>query len=610
MISFAVSLQRSLYFENLERRDVCASWQNFDLPCDVDGSDLVTPLDVLSVIDMINRDGPVDLTDTPRPEGAPFVDVNGDNLLSSLDPLAVIDAINKPRTDLQVTAGVSLDSDPNSNSVVLGNAIEIHSQSFPGALVSVRRDDQSPASLPPRVASDESGKARLRVPIEFGLNRFQVTARDELGRTATKTLEIRRGDVFQDWNAAALNIAREWAGTSNDPFINRIVPSQPPMVARNLAMIHIAMLDTMNSFSPSAPTYLGAFIPPANADPQLASVSAARTVASALYSAPDEIAVWNASLAEAIMVAPTTVDIQASIEFGKTVGARTLEIRSNDGSTSKSNYIPGQVIGQWNRTPTGFLPPLLPQWGNVTPFILSSPSQFRPAAPPDLSSPEYAAAVDEVLKLGGLVSMHRTQEQTEIATFWADGAGTFTPPGHWNQIASDVASQFHRTPSQNAEMFALLNIGLADAAISCWDAKYHYDLWRPVSAIRRAEESGLPDYQVDDWLPFLQTPPFPAYTSGHSTFSGAAATILTGLFGEHVAFTSRIDGQNAPSQKPLDPADILTRSFSSFTDAAKEASVSRIYGGIHFRFDCDAGLQAGERIGAWVLEQAYKQQEA
>ena len=170
-----------------------------------------------------------------------------------------------------------------------------------------------------------------------------------------------------------------------------------------------------------------------------------------------------------------------------------------------------------------FLPPLLPQWPNVTPFAMTSGSQFRPAAPPALDSAEYAANVDEVMRLGGLNSTTRTADQTAIALFWADGGGTFTPPGHWNQIAADVSLERGNTLAERARLFALLNIALADAGISAWDAKYAFDLWRPIDAIRRGDTDGN-DATIADptWTPLLKTPPFPTYTSGHSTFSGAA----------------------------------------------------------------------------------------
>lgn len=147
---------------------------------------------------------------------------------------------------------------------------------------------------------------------------------------------------------------------------------------------------------------------------------------------------------------------------------------------------------------------------------------------------------------------------------------------------------------------------MADAGIASWDAKYHYDVWRPADAIRQADQDGNAETQGDPtWIPLLKTPPFPAYTSGHSTFSGAASTVLTHLFGNDVPFESTSDGHLAAEQRPLAPEQIVTRHFSSFRQAAEEAGLSRIYGGIHFYFDNTAGLLLGDRVGAAAVSRLF-----
>jgi hypothetical protein len=208
-----------------------------------------------------------------------------------------------------------------------------------------------------------------------------------------------------------------------------------------------------------------------------------------------------------------------------------------------------------------------------------------------LTSPEYAAAFNEVKSLGASDSTTRTGDQSEIAQIWAGGGGTATPPGQWNMIAQEIAQRNGYSLVKNARMFALLNIGLADAAISCWDAKYTFDLWRPITAIQLADtdSNDLTD-KVDAWLPLLNTPSFSAYTSGHSTFSGAASTILASFVGsDEQSFTLR-------SEVP----GVADRSFTSLRAAADEAGMSRIYGGIHFQFDNMEGLASGRKIGALV----------
>jgi membrane-associated phospholipid phosphatase len=239
---------------------------------------------------------------------------------------------------------------------------------------------------------------------------------------------------------------------------------------------------------------------------------------------------------------------------------------------------------------------------------MQSSNQFRPAAPPSLSSPAYAAAVDEVMKLGEANSLVRTQEQTAIAEYWADGGGTATPPGHWNQIAIDQGLTRNHSLLENARMMAVLNMALADAGISSWDAKYYYDLWRPIDAIRKASTDGN-NATVEDisWTPLLQTPAFQSYTSGHSTFSHAAASVLTTLLGENVAFLDRTDPGLAGAWPPIDDTSSLARrNFANFRQAADEAGLSRIYGGIHFSFDNTAGAAAGKSIGQLVATAALK----
>ncbi len=240
---------------------------------------------------------------------------------------------------------------------------------------------------------------------------------------------------------------------------------------------------------------------------------------------------------------------------------------TNDGSNAVVQPPGGSGPGVWIPTPPAFLPYLLPQWGFVVPFAMSSSSQFRPPGPPALDSQQYAADYEEVKQLGAAVGSTRTEDQTEIALFWADGAGTETPPGHWNSIAQIIGAAQGNTLEENARLFALLNIAMADAAICSWDAKYTFDFWRPVTAIAFAE----PELK---WMSFIVTPPFPDYTSGHSTFSAAAATVLPLFFGtEDLPFTTGSDFLPG-----------VFRSFSTCQDAAEEAALSRIYGGIHFRF--------------------------
>jgi membrane-associated phospholipid phosphatase len=255
------------------------------------------------------------------------------------------------------------------------------------------------------------------------------------------------------------------------------------------------------------------------------------------------------------------------------------------------SYTPGTNPGDWQPTPPAFLPALAPQWPYVTPFAMTSGSKLRPAPPPALDTTAYAAAFNEVKSLGRADSTTRTDEQTQIARFWNDGLGTAFAMGYWNRIAAQVATDRGLSLVQDARLFALLNIAEADAHIACWDAKYAYNLWRPVTAIRAADTDNNPATDPDaTWTPLLVTPNFPSYTSAHSTLSGAAAEVLTALFGDSYHFT--VGSEGVPG---------VTRSFSSFEGAAAEAGQSRIYGGIHFQFDNQGGLASGHALGQFVV---------
>jgi membrane-associated phospholipid phosphatase len=250
-----------------------------------------------------------------------------------------------------------------------------------------------------------------------------------------------------------------------------------------------------------------------------------------------------------------------------------LALRANDNSALVVPYAPIVLPGFWVPTPPAFAPALLPNWPLVTPFAMTSGAQFRSAPPPALGSAEYTTAFDEVRTVGSATSATRTADQTQIALFWADGGGTVTPPGHWVRIGITAAASQNNRLSTNARMFALLGMGLADAAICAWDSKYAFNYWRPITGIRQADTDGNPaTAQEATWTPLIGTPPFPSFTSGHSTFSATAARVLAGV----------------------------TRSFASFSAAAAEAGQSRIYGGIHWQFDNTAALAAGSQLGDHV----------
>jgi membrane-associated phospholipid phosphatase len=384
---------------------------------------------------------------------------------------------------------------------------------------------------------------------------------------------IAESDVVTDWKTAALNAIR----ADKTP---------PPVASRALAILHASIYDAVNGIVRSHEPYFAKGKAPRSASQEAAASAAAHKVLIALF--PDYAESFE-ELHEATLAGIRHgPHKRRGLEWGESVAEQILVWRDTDKSDDDDVVPPqGSGPGVWKPTPPGFAEYLLPQWGFVTPFAIPSGDFFRPDGPPPLGSAN-AADYNEVKDLGEASSKNRTDEQTEIALFWADGPGTVTPPGHWNVIAQDVATARRNTLPQNARLFALLNVAMADAAICAWDAKYTYNFWRPVTAIREGDTDGNPATAPEaDWISLIVTPPFPDYTSGHSTFSGAAAAVLS-LFYR----TPRISFTNGSDALPG-----VVRSFRSFLDAAREAALSRLYGGIHFRSANDDGLKSGLAIG-------------
>jgi len=386
--------------------------------------------------------------------------------------------------------------------------------------------------------------------------------------TALFITTLAHADVVTDWNNAALDAIR-----------NGHTP--PPVASRSLAILHVSIYDAVNGIARSYEQYLVESAVPASASREAATSAAAHEALVNLF--PTAASSFDTLHAAILATLPDSPQKTAGILWGELVADQILAARANDGFNAVLPPPGGSGPGAWVPTPPAFLPYLLPQWGFVTPFAMSSSSQFRPPGPPSLDSRQYAEDYNEIKALGAAVGSTRTEEQTRIALFWADGAGTETPPGHWNSIAQIIAGAQGNTLEENARLFALLNIAMADAAICAWDAKYTFDFWRPVTAIAFTEP------QLN-WMSFIVTPPFPDYVSGHSTFSGAAATVLPLFYGT----------QDLPFTTGSDFLPGVYRSFSTCLDAAEEAAMSRIYGGIHFRSASEDGLQAGISIGEWT----------
>ncbi|PWU13964.1 MAG: hypothetical protein C5B50_18275 [Verrucomicrobia bacterium] len=386
-----------------------------------------------------------------------------------------------------------------------------------------------------------------------------------------------KADVVTDWNNAALNVIR----ADKTP---------PPTASRALAILHAAIYDAVNGITRTHDPYLVGGLVPASASIDAAANAAGHKALVALY--PGHQATFDASYQAALDAIADSPQKDAGVSWGENVASQILAARASDGATNHVPPPPGTGCGEWVPTPPAHAAYLLPQWAFLTPFCMSTTSALRSAGPPDFCSAKYIADVNEVKALGAATNSTRTADQSQIALFWADGGGTETPPGHWNTIAQIVSTAQSTSVEDNARLFALLNLAMADAAICAWDAKYAFNFWRPVTAIN--DTTGCCPAIVPDttWRSFIVTPPFPDYVSGHSTFSSAAAVVLASFYGsDNIAFTTGSDFLPG-----------VSRSFNSFSAAAAEAAMSRIYGGIHFRAAVEDGAAGGAEIGQLVVQ--------
>jgi hypothetical protein len=421
------------------------------------------------------------------------------------------------------------------------------------------------------------------------------------------------GDVVLEWNAIALDALK------NDSFLGASAKQAgPTRASRALGIVQAAVFDAVNSIDRSYDPYLVEVNAPRDASITAAAAQAAHDTLVSLF--PDYQPTLDARLAANLAGVGSVVSRVEGELVGHITAAAILAVRSHDGSEVAMPYTPGTQPGQWQPDPLHPNQQALGSlWGSVTPFTLLSPEQFHAPQPPALTSQQYADAFNEVKSLGGdgvTTPTTRTAEQTQIGIFWGydNSPGLSTPPRLYNQIAEVLAVQQGNTVVQNARFFALIDLAMADAGIACWDGKYDYNFWRPVTAIRAAAADGNPLTAADPtWTPLGApadngsgtnfTPPFPAYASGHATFGGALFRMMADFFGtDNISFTIGSDEFNGVTRDQNGVVrPFLTRSFDSFSQAAEENGQSRIYLGIHWSFDKVQGIRMGDSIADYVF---------
>lgn len=393
--------------------------------------------------------------------------------------------------------------------------------------------------------------------------------------------------------ASADDVITEWDSMLRDAI--RQTGGGPCPISRAGAMMHVAMFEAINSARGGYTPYLSMLPVAEGASQRVAAAKAAHQVLCQVY--PSMESEFTAKLNRTLAREPDPIARQRGLDLGIAAANSVLTARANDGSQNPINYVPTPGVGHWRPTPPEFNAPHAPHWGNVTPFAMTSGDQFRPPPPPALNSQEYADAYNQVRDYGRRFNSLRTPEQTQIAHFWGnDLDGTYKPPGHLNYITSVVARDQGLSVYEKSRLFALVNLAMGDAAVSAWDAKYNteLDFWRPVTGIHEGDNDGNQLTQGDPtWEPLnVWSPPFPAYTSGHATFGAAHAAVMRAFFGtDDITFTVGTDDPFTPG---------VERTFHSFTEAAWENAISRIYLGVHWIFDGVEGNRSGLALGDYV----------
>jgi hypothetical protein len=439
------------------------------------------------------------------------------------------------------------------------------------------------------------------------------------------------------WNQVAIDAS----GLDHTPLAegeNRVFGEQvgPGRSARAIAIVHVAIFEAVNAFDGAYESYVGLDPAPQGASMKAAIAQAAHDTLVAMF--PSQEATFDQALAQDLEAIPNGASEEDGVALGRRAADAILDLRAQDGSDHPEpeigvDYFTSDEAGHWRQDPISLIPLALgAHWADVEPFVLQSPDQFRLPPPPAMDSAEYAAAFDEVKRLGGdgiTTPTERTDDQTFAGIYWAyDGTPSLcAPPRLYNQIAVQIASDRNVDVVELARLLALANVAMADAGIAIWESKYFYDLWRPVTGVREADEGtgptgagdGNPNTVGDPAFSPLGapasnadrpnfTPPFPSYPSGHAGFGGSLFQILRNFFGtDDIAFTfvsdefNGVTRGNDGSVRPL-----LPRSFSSLSEAEEENGQSRIYLGIHWAFDKTGGIAQGRQVADYVFENLYQ----
>jgi hypothetical protein len=390
---------------------------------------------------------------------------------------------------------------------------------------------------------------------------------------------VAMADVVLDWNLIA---------------VNTTAPSGPFGQARYVAIVQLAVFEAVNAITGDYRPYLGSIVAPDGASADAAAIQAAYRVLSTYF--PASASMLSTARANSLALIPDGQPKSDGIATGDAAAFAMIALRANDGSSPAQFKTPGPaVLGEWQATPScpivnGIAVGVFYQWGNVTPFGIPSVSEFLLDPPPALTSNEYAKAYHEVMAVGSLNSTERPQDRANVVLFYAVSSPTLV----FNQAARQVVAQEGgRSLSENAPAFALINMAIGDGSVASFFNKYHYNFWRPETAIHAGDTDGNRKTDPDpNWVPFIAAPCFPGYPSNHGTLSNAGAEVLRRLYGEA--------GHAITLSNPAVPNIVLQ--YGSFKQITDDISDARVYGGIHFRTDQDAGARLGRAVGTVVYK--------
>lgn len=428
------------------------------------------------------------------------------------------------------------------------------------------------------VKTEKSNQVEKNLVMKAKLTNLKHFVPITVALTVLAAPRLARADEVTDWNENMLTAA----------FTAKLGPLPTSHAG---AMVQSAIFDAVNGvFRRYTPVHVLPAAPPGTSA-RAAAAQAAHDILVHLF--PAQAATLDAQLAASLIQLTDEGDgspgrsVERGLAWGQSVASQIWAWRSSDGfATVLPPFLGGTNPGEWRPTPPAFAPGTAPQVASMMTWAVESHAQFRPGGPPPLDSAPYTADFNEIKVMSSVNSPARTPDQTQFSIFWSGNT-----VGFWNRTALQVMAPMDFSLLEEARLLALLNLALADSTICCWDAKYAYVFWRPVTAIRLADTDGNPATTADPtWAPLLVTPPFPEYPSNHASQSGAAATVLAAFFGNQTAFS-------LISEALLG----VTRYYTSFSQATDEVNDARVFAGIHFRTSCNTGRALGGQVAQYIL---------